>query len=76
MDHPAYLDNFIEKGKMNIVKVEERFLIGKNKSGFIFPFKVNIRLETNSNDDIGASGLVMPFTDNLDYLLINKFGIL
>ena len=77
INHKGYLDTFIELGRMNIVKAEERFLIGKNKKGFIFGFKAKVRLETSSNSDIGASALVMPITNlNLDYIMVDKYGIL
>ena len=61
---------------MNIVKEDERFLIGKNKSNFIFGFKAKIRLETSSNEDIGASGLLMPLSNGYDYVMIDEFGLL
>ena len=74
-NHTSYLDVFIEQGRMNIVKEEERFLIGKNKQKFIFGFQGKIRLETSSNEDIGASALITPLSNGYDYVMLDEFGI-
>ena len=42
--HAKFLSNFIEKGKIKILKEKQRILFAKNKKKFIFP--LNVRLKT------------------------------
>lgn len=56
--HDMYLQNFVEKGRMNIVMTEHRFLLIKTKDKFIIPVWAKIRLENYSTEDFGASALV------------------
>lgn len=75
--HDQYLNNFIErgislnhiKGRMQIVKAENRFLVVKNKQKFIFPVGAKIRLDNYSTEDFGASALISPINLNYHYLI-------
>ena len=74
--HDMYLENFIEKGRMNIVMAEHRFLLLKKKDRFVIPVIAKIRLENYSTLDFGASALVTRINLQMYYLVINKFGLL
>lgn len=74
--HDMYLNNFIEKGRMNIVMADNRFLLIKNKNKFILPVNAKIRLENYSTEDFGASALITRINLQMYYLVVNKFGLL
>ena len=42
------------------MKSERRFLLVKNKLGFIFPIIAKVRLETDLGIDFGSSALILP----------------
>jgi hypothetical protein len=42
--HAKFLSNFIDKGRIKLLKEKNRVVFGKNKKKFIFP--VNVRLKT------------------------------
>jgi hypothetical protein len=72
--HDQYLDNFIEQGRMNIVKEEYRFLLVKNKKKFIFPVVAKVRLENYSTEDFGASALITPINLSYSYFIATPLG--
>jgi len=42
--HAKFLSNFIDKGRIRLLKEKERIVFGRNKGKFIFP--VHIKLKT------------------------------
>ncbi|CAD8050843.1 unnamed protein product [Paramecium primaurelia] len=74
--HDQFLDNFVEQGRINIMKSEKRFLLVKNKKGFIFPIIAKVRLETNLYNDFGSSALILPADNNYHYILLNYYGLI
>ncbi|CAD8063278.1 unnamed protein product [Paramecium sonneborni] len=73
--HDQYLDNFVERGRINIMKSDRRFLLVKNKLGFIFPIIAKVRLETDLGADFGSSALILPTYQNYHYIMLNKYGL-
>ncbi|CAK75457.1 unnamed protein product (macronuclear) [Paramecium tetraurelia] len=73
--HDQYLDNFVESGRINIMKSDRRFLLVKNKLGFIFPIIAKVRLETDLGSDFGSSALILPTYQNYHYIMLNKYGL-
>ncbi|CAD8149760.1 unnamed protein product [Paramecium pentaurelia] len=73
--HDQYLDNFVERGRINIMKSDRRFLLVKNKLGFIFPIIAKVRLETDLGCDFGSSALILPTYQNYHYIMLNKYGL-
>ncbi|CAD8067182.1 unnamed protein product [Paramecium sonneborni] len=73
--HDQYLDNFVERGRINIMKSDRRFLLVKNKLGFIFPIIAKVRLETDLRTDFGSSALILPTYQNYHYIMLNKYGL-
>lgn len=43
--HAKFLSNFIEKGKIKLLKEKSRVVFGKNKKKFIFPINVTLKTE-------------------------------
>lgn len=41
--HDKFLSNFVERGKIRLLRSKERVIFGKNKKKFIFP--INVRLK-------------------------------
>ncbi|CAK75992.1 unnamed protein product (macronuclear) [Paramecium tetraurelia] len=74
--HDQYLDNFVERGRINIMKSDRRFLLVKNKLGFIFPIIAKVRLETDLGSDFGSSALILPTYQNYHYIMLNKHGLM
>ncbi|CAK65785.1 unnamed protein product (macronuclear) [Paramecium tetraurelia] len=74
--HDQFLDNFVEQGRIHIMKSEKRFLLVKNKKGFIFPIIAKVRLETNLFNDFGSSALILPANNNYHYILLNYYGLI
>ena len=58
--HDIYLDNFVERGRINILKSDNRFLLVKNSNGFIFPILAKVKIETSLPNDFGTSALILP----------------
>lgn len=58
------------------MKSEKRFLLVKNKKGFIFPIVAKVRLETNIFNDFGSSALILPAYNNYHYILLNYYGLI
>lgn len=52
------MDTFVETGRMNVVKADNRVLYIKNKDMFIVPVTARVRLENYTNNDFGASALL------------------
>ncbi|CAD8064038.1 unnamed protein product [Paramecium sonneborni] len=74
--HDQFLDNFVEQGRINIMKSDQRFLLVKNMKGFIFPIIAKVRLETNLFNDFGSSALILPSDNNYHYILLNYNGLI
>jgi len=72
--HDMYLMNFVQKGRMNIVKSEHRFLLIKNRNGFVVPVEGKIRLENYSTTEFGASALITRIITDNHHILLNKYG--
>ena len=72
--HDRYLDNFIEKARMSIVKDDYRFLLVKNKRKFIFPVVAKVRLDNYSTEDFGASALITPINLSYSYFIATMHG--
>lgn len=73
--HNRFLSNFIENGKINILKSRERMLFGKNRRKFIFPINATIKTEHLFNDEFGVSGLISGHSTNSDFLMVSKAGL-
>lgn len=70
------MDTFVETGRMNVVKADNRILYMKNKDMFIFPILAKVRIENYSNNDFGASALLHKINTQYYYLLLNNYGML
>ncbi|CAD8059998.1 unnamed protein product [Paramecium primaurelia] len=57
------------------MKSDRRFLLVKNKLGFIFPIIAKVRLETDLGSDFGSSALILPTYQNYHYIMLNKYGL-
>ncbi|KAM3130949.1 hypothetical protein pb186bvf_016972 [Paramecium bursaria] len=72
-DHDLYLNNFVERGRINIVKKDKRLILAKHKSGFLIPINVRLKLEVGI-DEFGSSALISPWSENFAYVLLNQKG--
>jgi hypothetical protein len=70
------LDNFVERGRINILKSSNRFLLVKNFSGFIFPILAKVKIETSLPNDFGTSALILPTYLSYHYILLNSYGLI
>lgn len=70
VDHDLYLNNFVERGRINIVKKDKRLILAKHKSGFLIPINVRLKLEVGI-DEFGSSALISPWSENYAYVLLN-----
>jgi len=41
--HAKFLSNFVDKGRIKLLKSKNRMVFGKNKKKFIFPFNVQLK---------------------------------
>ncbi|CAD8174955.1 unnamed protein product [Paramecium pentaurelia] len=72
-DHDLYLDNFVERGRINVVKNAVRVILGKNKSQFVVPINTRLRIEA-SPTEFGATALITPVNLTYGYMMLNEQG--
>ncbi|CAK80933.1 unnamed protein product (macronuclear) [Paramecium tetraurelia] len=72
-DHDQYLNNFVETGRINVLKRELRIILVKLKSGFVIPINTRLRIEVNSIE-FGAQALMTPVNYSYGYLMLNEQG--
>ncbi|CAD8118325.1 unnamed protein product [Paramecium sonneborni] len=72
-DHDLYLDNFVERGRINVVKNALRVILGKNKSQFVVPINTRLRIEASSTE-FGATALITPVNLTYGYMMLNEQG--
>ncbi|CAD8180216.1 unnamed protein product [Paramecium octaurelia] len=72
-DHDLYLDNFVERGRINVVKNAVRVILGKNKSQFVVPINTRLRIEA-SPTEFGATALITPVNQQYGYMMLNEQG--
>ncbi|CAD8073811.1 unnamed protein product [Paramecium sonneborni] len=72
-DHDLYLDNFVERGRINVVRNAVRVILGKTKSQFVVPINTRLRLEA-STDEFGATALITPVNFTYGYMMLNENG--
>ncbi|CAD8174993.1 unnamed protein product [Paramecium pentaurelia] len=72
-DHDQYLNNFVETGRINVLKRELRIILVKLKSEFVIPINTRLRIEVNSLE-FGAQALMTPVNYSYGYLMLNEQG--
>ncbi|CAD8097985.1 unnamed protein product [Paramecium sonneborni] len=72
-DHDRYLDNFVERGRIIVVRSEVRVILGKNKGQFLIPINTRLRIET-SPTEFGATALITPVNLTFGYMMLNEKG--
>ncbi|CAK56775.1 unnamed protein product (macronuclear) [Paramecium tetraurelia] len=72
-DHDLYLDNFVERGRINVVKTAVRVILGKTKSQFVVPINTRLRIEA-SPTEFGATALITPVNLTYGYMMLNEQG--
>ncbi|CAD8061459.1 unnamed protein product [Paramecium primaurelia] len=72
-DHDMYLDNFVERGRIIVVRSEVRVILGKNKGQFLVPINTRLRIET-SPTEFGATALITPVNLTFGYMILNDKG--
>ncbi|CAK72901.1 unnamed protein product (macronuclear) [Paramecium tetraurelia] len=72
-DHDMYLDNFVERGRIIVVRSEVRVILGKNKGQFLVPINTRLRIET-SPTEFGATALITPVNLTFGYMILNEKG--
>ncbi|CAD8156585.1 unnamed protein product [Paramecium octaurelia] len=72
-DHDLYLDNFVERGRINVVRNAVRVILGKTKSQFVVPINTRLRLEA-STTEFGATALITPVNFTYGYMMLNEQG--
>lgn len=56
--HNRFLSNFIEKGKIKLLKEKERVIFAKNKKKFIFPINARLKAEYLLENQFGSTSLI------------------
>ncbi|CAD8086203.1 unnamed protein product [Paramecium sonneborni] len=72
-DHDLYLDNFVERGRINVVRNAVRVILGKTKSQFVVPINTRLRIEA-SLTEFGATALITPVNLKYGYMMLNESG--
>ncbi|CAD8084665.1 unnamed protein product [Paramecium sonneborni] len=72
-DHDLYLDNFVERGRINVVRSAVRVILGKTKSQFVVPINTRLRIEA-SPIEFGATALITPVNLTYGYMMLNESG--
>ena len=49
-NHAKFLSNFIDKGRIKLLKEKDRVIFAKNKKKFIFPVNIRLKAEHLLND--------------------------
>ncbi|CAD8172443.1 unnamed protein product [Paramecium octaurelia] len=71
--HDQYLNNFVETGRINVLKRELRIILVKLKSGFVIPINTRLRIEVNPLE-FGAQALMTSVNQTYGYLMLNEQG--
>jgi hypothetical protein len=56
--HAKFLSNFIDKGRIRLLKQKNRVVFGRNKRKFIFPVQIKLKTEHLQEDQFGASAVL------------------
>ena len=72
--HGKFLSNFIDKGRIKLLKERKRIVFGKNKMKFIFPVNVRLKTEHLLNQEFGASAVLSAVDSSSEYMIIGKNG--
>jgi hypothetical protein len=72
--HAKFLSNFIDKGRIRLLKERTRVVFGRNKRKFIFPLNIKLKTEHLQQNEFGASALLSCVDTNSEFLLIGKNG--
>ncbi|CAK56795.1 unnamed protein product (macronuclear) [Paramecium tetraurelia] len=71
--HDQYLNNFVETGRINVLKRELRIILVKQKSEFVIPINTRLRIEVNPLE-FGAQALMTSVNQTYGYLMLNEQG--
>ena len=67
--HAKFLSNFIDKGRIKLLKERTRVVFGKNKKKFIFPINIKLKTEHLQHDQFGASALISRIDTSSEFLI-------
>jgi hypothetical protein len=67
--HAKFLSNFIDKGRIKLLKERTRVVFGRNKKKFIFPINIKLKTEHLQHDQFGASALITKIDTNSEYFI-------
>lgn len=67
--HAKFLSNFIDKGRIKLLKERTRVVFGRNKKKFIFPINIKLKTEHLQHDQFGASALITKMDTNSEYFI-------
>ena len=67
--HARFLSNFIDKGRIKLLKERNRVVFGKNKKKFIFPINIKLKTEHLQHDQFGASALITKIDTNSEFII-------
>lgn len=73
-NHAKFLSNFIDKGRIRLLKEKVRVVFAKNKKKFIFPANIRLKAEHLLDNEFGASALISGVDTNSDFMIIGKQG--
>ena len=67
--HAKFLSNFIDKGRIKLLKERTRMVFGRNKKKFIFPINIRLKTEHLQHDQFGASAIITKMDTSSDYII-------
>ena len=73
-NHARFLSNFIDKGRIKLLKEKERIIFAKNKKKFIFPINIRLKAEHLLDNEFGASAMITAIDTSSEYFIIGKNG--
>lgn len=73
-NHAKFLSNFIDKGRIKLLKEKERIVFGKNKRKFIFPVNARLKAEHLLDNEFGASAIFTFIDTNSEFMIVGKQG--
>lgn len=72
--HDKFLSNFVEKGKIKLLKERERVIFARNKKKFIFPVNVRLKAEYLLENQFGSSSLINAVETNSEFMMVGPNG--
>lgn len=72
--HDKFINNFIYKGKMKVLKYKQKVFYARNKNKFILPITIKLKIDYSSNEGMYAVAFTRLSETKSEFILMNNYG--